>query len=469
MPLVLALLPGCVYQRSRTLPSGLSQRSALLPAGDVRFLRDLTEQDASGVQQTDQQIFDEVFNLINHAEHLIVVDMFLFNTFGNAKHPPHRQLCEELTSALMARKTVVPSLQAVLITDPVNTVYGGLRADHLHRLEQAGVQVVITDLDVLRDSNPAWSSLWRVFFWPWGNTSWGGWLASPFGEGRVSLRSWLALLNFKANHRKVVIADQQGELWALVTSANPHDGSSAHTNVGVLFNGEAAQALLSSEKAVLAFSAPDVSIPVFSSSIPLPEDPRVSVQVLTEGAIAEAAERLIHESVAGDTVDLVMFYLADRQIIRALIDATKRGVQVRAVLDPNKDAFGRLKNGMPNRQTASELVDAGVQVRWADTHGEQMHAKLLLCSSTSGRITLLLGSANFTRRNLRKYNLETNVLIIGEPQTPALIDASRFVATFWENKNTCRRYTTGYETYHDPSRWRVFRYRIQEATGLCTW
>lgn len=191
--------------------------------------------------------------------------------------------------------------------------------------------------------------------------------------------------------------------------------------------------------------------------------------MLTEGAIAEAAERLIHESVAGDTVDLVMFYLADRQIIRALIDATKRGVQVRAVLDPNKDAFGRLKNGMPNRQTASELVDAGVQVRWADTHGEQMHAKLLLCSSTSGRITLLLGSANFTRRNLRKYNLETNVLIIGEPQTPALIDASRFVATFWENKNTCRRYTTGYETYHDPSRWRVFRYRIQEATGLCTW
>ncbi len=51
-----------------------------------------------------------------------------------------------------------------------------------------------------------------------------------------------------------------------------------------------------------------------------------------------------------------MFYLSERQIIKALIAAQQRGVQVRVLLDPNKDAFGREKNGIPNRQVAAELT-----------------------------------------------------------------------------------------------------------------
>jgi phosphatidylserine/phosphatidylglycerophosphate/cardiolipin synthase-like enzyme len=37
-----------------------------------------------------------------------------------------------------------------------------------------------------------------------------------------------------------------------------------------------------------------------------------------------------------------MFYLSERQI-EALKQAKKRGVDVRMILDPNKDAFGRQK------------------------------------------------------------------------------------------------------------------------------
>jgi len=51
--------------------------------------------------------------------------------------------------------------------------------------------------------------------------------------------NYLALLNSKANHRKVILADRGDEVVALVTSANPHDGSSAHGNVGILFSGAA--------------------------------------------------------------------------------------------------------------------------------------------------------------------------------------------------------------------------------------
>jgi len=468
---LLAVAPGCCYHAAKPLPAGLSYRSELLPATDVRFLCDQTGLDAAGVRQCDQQIFDEVFAMIARAERLAVVDLFLFNAFLGAGPAPHRRLCEELTAALVARKRAVPALRAVLITDPVNTVYGGMEAPHLKRLQEAGVEVVVTRLDRLRDSNTAWSGVWRLLFRPWGNSSGGGWLASPFGEGEVTVRSWLALLNFKANHRKVVVADAGGELAALVTSANPHDGSSAHSNVGVVFSGPAARAVLETEQAVLNFSGgqalPTNAVPCVSTQAQ-PTASAVRVQVVSEEKIADMAEALIDAAGAGDALDLVMFYLADRPIIRALKSAARRGVTMRVVLDPNKDAFGREKNGMPNRQVARELVAAGVPVRWAVTRGEQMHAKMLLAKRADGSADLLLGSANFTRRNVRDYNLETDVRVSGRLGAPALSDAAAFADRLWTNAGG-RVFTAGYEAFRDDSRWRVLLYRMQEATGLCTW
>ncbi len=464
---LLSLAPGCCYHAVKPLPTGLSYRSELLPAADVRFLSDQTSVDAAGVRVIDQHIFDEVFAMIAKAERVAVVDMFLFNEFLGTGPAPHRRLCEELTAALIARKRAVPGLHAVLITDPVNTVYGGREAPHLKRLQEAGVEVVITRLSRLRDSNTPWSSVWRLCFWPWGNDAGGGWMASPFGGGEVTLRSWFSLLNFKANHRKVVVADAGGGLRALVTSANPHDGSSAHSNVGLAFSGPAARAVLETEQAVLNFSG--------GQAIPTNEIPAdvaagardVRVQVVTEEKIADTAEAMINASGAGDALDLVMFYLADRSIVRALA-AAGRGAAMRVVLDPNKDAFGREKSGMPNRQVARELVAAGVPVRWAVTHGEQMHAKMLLVRRCDGTAELLLGSANLTRRNVRDYNLETDVRVSGRAEAPALADAASYVDRLWTNAGG-HVFTTGYGAFRDDSRWRVFRYRFQEATGLCTW
>lgn len=469
-----AVAPGCCYHAVKPLPSGLCYRSESLPATDVRFLCDQTGLDAAGGRHIDQHIFDAAFAMIGHAERLVVVDMFLFNDFLGAGSSPSRRLCEELTSAMIARKRAVPSLRAVLITDPVNTVYGGLESGQQKRLQEAGVEVVVTRLDRLRDSNTTWSSLWRLFFKPWGNSGTGGWVANPFGKGEVTVRSWLTLFNFKANHRKVVVADAGGEWVALVTSANPHDGSSAHSNVGVIINGPAVRSLLEAEQAVLNFSGGqenllrDVSVVSADAAKTGASARAVSVQVVTEEAIADAAEAMIRAAAPGDALDLVMFYLADRAVVRALEAAARRGVTMRVVLDPNKDAFGREKNGMPNRQVARELVAAGVPVRWAVTSGEQMHAKMLLLRRADGSAELLLGSANFTRRNVRNYNLEADVRVAGRGDGPALAEAAAYVDRLWTNAGGCV-FTAGYEAFRDDSRWRVFKYRFQEATGLCTW
>src|SRR4029079_12553799 len=72
------------------------------------------------------------------------------------------------------------------------------------------------------------------------------------------------------------------------------------------------------------------------------------VQVLTEYQIGAAIERNLAGTRAGDSIDIAMFYLSERDIIGALLAAAKRGVAVRVILDPNKDAFGREKDGIPN-------------------------------------------------------------------------------------------------------------------------
>ena len=74
-------------------------------------------------------------------------------------------------------------------------------------LRGAGIEVVMTDLRRLRDPNPVYSAFWRVFVRPFGSST-RGWVPSPMGRGhKVTIRSYLEALNFKANHRKTLIAD----------------------------------------------------------------------------------------------------------------------------------------------------------------------------------------------------------------------------------------------------------------------
>ncbi len=60
----------------------------------------------------------------------------------------------------------------------------------------------------------------------------------------------LDLLNFKANHRKTMVVDTAEGWKALVTSFNPHDGSSRHSNSALLVTGNTAVDVLKTEQAV---------------------------------------------------------------------------------------------------------------------------------------------------------------------------------------------------------------------------
>ena len=451
------------YSRYSRLPEGIRFAGDEHP-GQVSFFYDLAWRDDSDRRQLSQRIFDEVFTLVSNATRLLVIDQFLFHDYPAATRERGRPLARQLTDAIVQRKLQRPALEVYFITDPVSTIYGGVVNPYLEELRAAGVVVAITDLLQLRDSNPSYSFLWRLLVRPWQNSP-GGIFRNPLNDERVPLRSWLAMLNMKANHRKTVVADDGAGDWVgFVATANPHDASSAHGNVALRFTGPAVADLLTTERAVLQMAGIDQ--PTIQNLPQPPPNAKTTVRVVTEKNIKYALLDTILGTVQGDNLSLMVFYLSDREIVRALSDASARGVDVRIILDTNQDAFGMRKVGIPNQPVATDLVSTGVQVRWAYTRGEQCHSKMLLHQHREG-ITLILGSANFTRRNLDDFNLETDVVVRGPVDAPALEVAIRVFERLWNNEEG-KTYTLDYEVFGSRNLWRYALYWLMETTGIST-
>lgn len=476
-----------VWHTHKPLPEGVHVAGEWheVPEHGVTFIADITAADGYGRVFTSHAIFDEILSIVGAAREFLVLDFFLFNDFAGSPDGarlPLRPLTAELRDALIARKQQEPGLRILFITDPVNEVYGGESSPDLARLRAAGIDVVVTDLTRLRDSNFAYSALWRLALGWWSGTDDGGFLPHPFAQDRegVGVIAWARLANFKANHRKLVIADDgRGGLVGLVTSANPHDGSSAHSNVALRIEGPALEPLLESELAIARFSgwqgelqrpAPARDGSAVPGSGPQAV-PVARVQVLTEGAIERAVLERIDAALEGDSIDIAMFYLSDRDVVDALLAASRRGVRVRLILDPNKDAFGRAKSGIPNRPVATELVaasDGAIRVRWYRTHGEQFHTKLVMVYGPE-TLWLTAGSANLTRRNLDDYNLEANVAVEVASNSLLALQAREYFETLWSNRAALgTEYTADFGVYSDPAQSRYWLYRIMEATGLST-
>ncbi|MDD3168156.1 MAG: phospholipase D family protein [Eubacteriales bacterium] len=448
---------------SKDAPKGTSYSSPPSTVSELHLLYDLTY--TQGEEQIhDQTILDEQIEMIRKAEVFIVADLFLYNDYYNTEKYQFPNSTQRFTDALIAQKQKEPEIKVYVITDEINNSYSPVMNKQFRQLEDNGIEVIVTDSGKIRDSNPVYASYYRAYLKHFGLGG-DGWMKNPFGDNgpKVNVRNYLKLLNFKANHRKVLITD----LGAIVSSSNPHDGSSYHSNIAFQFSGEAVQYLLEAEKAVAAFSGTeirDVEYRYDKSGVRADTE----VLILTEDKIKNQILKQIEHTEKGDRIDLGMFYLAHREIIRQLILAADRGVEIRVILDANKDAFGFEKNGIPNRQAAAELMkkaDGKVQVRWYLTHGEQFHTKVIAVYKKDETV-LIGGSANFTRRNIDNYNLEADVMVTMKKEDPLAEEFQVYFDRLWENRDGI--YTAEFSEYADDSLWKVLVYRIQEKTGLST-
>ncbi len=463
-----------VWQGLKPLPDGLRTTGSRfeIPASKVDLLKDVSGIDAEGEPSHSSEVFDRMLGRIGAARRLVLIDNFLFGPVTGRGGPAYRQLCAELTDALIGARQRIPEMPVVLITDPINELYGGRQPPHLERLRAAGVTVVITDLLRLRDSNALYSAWWRLGPRWLGNSGSNGGLPNPFSptEPGATLRSWLALLNFKANHRKVLLTDDGAGGWGVIVgSLNAHDGSSRHSNLALEVSSTAlAQQVWQAEAAIMRMSGIAPPAPVPGMVEALPETGPSGVRLLTEGAIRDALLESLGRAGGGHSIDIAVFYLSHASIIQALVEAADRGAAIRIILDPSKDAFGRTKNGIPNRQAALALTGRSkgrIELRWYNTHGEQFHPKAMIIREPQ-RTTAFIGSANFTRRNLDDLNLEADLQVDCPRGAPLDRELAQWFNRLWTNDGMIC--TVPFEQYEDRSRLRRFVAVLQERTGMGT-
>jgi len=460
-----------LYHSSKPLPKGVSFEGEIYEVDEdnVEFLYDITYRDEYDNEIIEQKIFDKVLETIDNAEEFIFLDFFLWDSGEDV----HRDLSTELVNHLIEKKKENPEIKINFMTDSYNTFYGSKRHEGFDKLEENGIEVGFTDLDKLRDSNPIYSAAWRIFFKPFGVPEKCEKSLIKLGGEKRCIRSALKALNFKANHRKVLVADNyingSKKVVSIVTSANPSSHGSKYSNVALYIEDEIWKDIYYSEKAVADFSKEDFVEHDFDIDNVNIED-SATVQFLTEGKIKKNFVDEIDKTVEGESIDIAQFLLTERDVVDSLIKASKRGVEVRLVLDPSYYLFGKDSKGIPNRLAARDLVNEGngkIDVRWYDTHGEEFHSKVMVIKKKNGWTIVFLGSANLTRRNIDDYNLEADVKLVAQSDSKVVQDIYAFFERIYNNENG--HYTLDYEEKKDNSKWKYFKYRFQEATGISVW
>lgn len=452
------------WQARKPLPAGvrLSSPECPLAPAQVRFIADVTGADAWGRPAVSQGISEALLQVVREAHSFVLLDYPALGAPRGATPPAVAQL----TAALVARRRQQPQLRILFITDPAAEDYGAHRAPQLEALRAAGIEVVSTDLAALPDSNPLYSSLWRLAL-NWWDTP-----GSPFG---IATRR----LNFKANQRRLIIADDgRGALTAVLGSASPAAAESSWSNVALQVNGGALEALLESELAIARFSgwrgAP-LPVPLLAAPAGCPEDAALPardvarLQLLSEGAVRGALLERLDATGRGDHIEIAAGRLAERSVIEALLAAARRGARVRLLLDPAEDGGSGGAAGIPNQPVASELVtrsNGAIHVRWYRTHGERFNCALLMI--TSGPLLWLsAGSAQLTRRGLDDYDLTSAAALSVATSSELAQQAADYFDTLWGNRAALGiEYSADFTVYADPAQSHYWLYRLMEASGF---
>jgi len=148
--------------------------------------------------------------------------------------------------------------------------------------------------------------------------------------------------------------------------------------------------------------------------------PAEDVQLVTDAQYFQIAKKMIQE--AKHSIQVMMFEMGyyDRNpntppnlLIRELINAKKRGVNVEVLLEVRE---GEDRTAKRNRHTGKILSDGGVEVIY-DSLLKTTHAK---CMVADGKLTLL-GSTNWTYYALTN-NHEVSVLIRSKEVAKAFVD-----------------------------------------------
>ena len=497
----IAVLPYIVIPKL-PMPEGCNLLSPYFSYSDVDLLIDRTYRDeAMGENLLDHEILDTIIQEVQSAETFLIVDFFLWNDwqgrFAKNNGQELTPLGRNLADAIIQKRKSNPEIPIVIITDPINRLYGGDDQTFFQSFKNLGIPVVYTDLYQLPDSNKIYSK--QVRFWSKFydlNASNDRFRIFPnvveSKAERLSFSQFFKALHLKANHRKVLIAGYRNRPSKMIIgSLNPSDASSFNSNLSVSVSGPVADYVAHSEISIAKWSAlkPENLLgerfaleDAFRriDQVLLPQNHfnqytsrKTGVRFVSEGATNQVITDLLKNSDKGTEIDIAMFYLSDRKIVKSIKSAAKRGAKIRLLLDQNKNAFGFKKMGVPNRSVADELMQMdevdSIQIHWAtEKTGGQYHSKAIRIYDNK-RDILFLGSSNLTHRSINNFNLEANVLFNDVIALNNEFDL--YFDSVWENSLGFEE-SLEYKALKNP-KWmqyiRLFFYRVKEWTQFSTY
>ena len=350
----------------------------------------------NGAPLVEQQIEGELFGMVSRARQFIILDTGLFGDLPAAG--PHASklrtalpIAKGLVDTLLRAKAQHPDLAILILTDPSTLQMDGVQT-LLERTETSGVEVLPVDVARLRAPDPVFRSFWDLCCRWWSSASGTAAWPNPLevGPPDVSMQLWGELRAYQRSHRQVLIADDGvAGLDALVFSRPLHAEAGIHSATALKISGAALEPLIESEFVLAQFSGWSDGGAMQARAQRLLEPQRhlllpesgdaARARVLTEGAIGAALVARIDAATRADRVEIAAMFLSQRELVRALLDAARRGANVRLLLDPDKDGYGYDHSGLPNRQVASELIstsDGAIRVRWYRTHGERVQPRI---------------------------------------------------------------------------------------------
>ncbi len=476
------------WHSSHRLPPGLHIGGSWQPiaASQIHFMRDLSAADAGGAPLRERQIDASLQAAIAQAREIIVLDTGIFGDLPAAGPRASRlrvapTVAADIAESLIRARQQQPELQILLLIDPDSTQFA-TGSGPIERLRAAGIDVVTVDVDRLRRADAPFLSFWQLCCRWWARGDGAGDWPNPIGLGPagVALGLWGETPPYQRSHRQMLIADDgAGSLRGIILSRPLNAESALHSACALQIAGASLEPALESELVVAQISGWNGAGVMQARSQHLtghqrpivlntPSQLMARARIASEQGLSDTLLSQIGTAGAHDAIDIAALYLSDRELIHALLEAARRGVSIRLLLDPNKDGYGYERAGLPNRVVASELVsdsDGAVRVRWYRTHGEQFSAGFMLIRAAD-HTSLFVGTSELSRRDLNDFDLAAGFLVELPPAATAATDAESWFDTLWFNRAAGgTEYTSDADVYADASEVRYWQYRLLEATG----
>lgn len=470
--LIIAVMTG-IFQYAKILPKGfnLEGLSYNVYEDNIALLSMFPKNTTGQITLEKYEIYNKILQMIDQAQAYILIDSYLFGTDNNELPYVYKTFLNKIIEKKQKNHNIIIQI----ITDPINTFYR--KNDVLpdfQILNQNGINIITTDIDKLRDSSIIYSALWRTLLQWFGipNT---GQMDNPIKKfpEKISFRSYLKYLNFKSNRRAIVLTDNGLKISALVTSAYLYDSGVHNPHIAFYFESENWRDIYESERVVAELSQQNFSKlneKYFDFTETTDETKKAigNLQVFTENKIKKIILRALNGLEPKDSLSIVTSQLSDRDIIQSLINTAKKNVNINMILNHDKKSKNTKQDGLPNQAVAQEMLKKSenkIKIRWLDISDNQPSAKLLLINKIKNPSILILGTANFSKKDMEGFNLNTMIQFSGTSSTAPIMQANKFFDALWNNTDGST-YTVEYEKHKNTSYLKYLLYRFLEWSGL---